>query len=88
VVPFVLISGLLIHIAVLHVYGSGPVGGVLGRDADNNSFASHEIKDCFVVATVMLACIGLLCVSADVLHHSDNLAPVDRFATPLGCAVK
>jgi len=80
--PFMLIVILVMHLALLHVFGSGCAGGVLGSTADMDHFGLFYYKDVFVILLGSALLGILIMVFSDSLHHADNFLAVDRFVTP------
>lgn len=73
---------LVLHVGLLHSYGSGSIGGVLGCDADSAHFGMFYYKDVFVIVIGCGVLAILMFVFSDSLHHADNFQAVDRFMTP------
>lgn len=67
---------------LLHGYGSGSVGGILGEDVDSDHFGLFYYKDILVVVIGCSALGMLMFVFSDSLHHADNYLAVDRYTTP------
>lgn len=80
--PFLLLVLLATHIVLLHGFGSGCVGGVLGSTVDKDHFGLFFYKDMFVVLMGGTLLGILILVFSDSLHHADNFLAVDRFVTP------
>lgn len=80
--PFVVMGILLVHIALLHIMGSGSASTVPGTTVDGDSFLVYYYKDIYVLGIAVLSvCVTVLCFP-DTLHHPDNFCYVDRYVTP------
>jgi len=80
--PFMVVAGLLIHLAMLHVMGSGSASTVPGSTTDGDAFLIYYYKDIYVLGLVGLTVLVVLLSHPDTLHHPDNFCYVDRFVTP------
>nr|QHQ98621.1 apocytochrome b [Namystynia karyoxenos] len=80
--PLVLVVVVLGHILLLHSYGSGSAGGVLGSSVDCDHFGVFLYKDGCVLFVAILAIMAAVLVFTDTLHHADNFLSVNRFVTP------
>jgi len=80
--PFVVAGGLLVHLAMLHVMGSGSASTVPGTTVDGEPFLMYYYKDVYVLGLVVLIATSVILCYPDTLHHPDNFCYVDRYVTP------
>jgi ubiquinol-cytochrome c reductase cytochrome b subunit len=80
--PFVVIGSLLLHIVLLHVFGSGSASTVPATTVDGDSFLIYYYKDLHVLGLAMLVVACVVTSYPDTLHHPDNFCYVDRYVTP------
>jgi len=73
---------LVMHLVLLHGFGSGCAGGVLGSTVDKDHFGMYYYKDVLVLLLGCTVVCILILVFSDSLHHADNFLAVDRFVTP------
>jgi len=82
VLPLLCVVLLVVHLGLLHGYGSGSLGGVLGADVDKDHFGLFYYSDVNCCSLGSLTLVLLMLVYSDSLHHADNFLAVDRFVTP------
>lgn len=80
--PFVVGGCLAIHIALLHIMGSGSASTVPGTTIDGESFLMYYYKDIYVLGVLVLLVMCVILCYPDTLHHPDNFCYVDRYVTP------
>jgi len=80
--PFVILCGLLIHLGMLHVMGSGSASTVPGATIDGEPFLMYYYKDVYVLGLLCVIVLVILLSYPDTLHHPDNFCYVDRYVTP------
>nr|QHQ98699.1 apocytochrome b [Sulcionema specki] len=80
--PFLILLLLMVHLMVLHVYGSGNASITSTGYLDHEHFLIFYYKD--LLSALWSIAIFILCifVYSDTLHHADNYCYVDRFVTP------
>lgn len=80
--PFAILAGILSHLVLLHIMGSGSASTVPTSVLDGDAFLLYYYKDVYVLGSLLLLVISLLLSYPDTLHHPDNFCYVDRFVTP------
>lgn len=80
--PFVVAGGVILHLAMLHIMGSGTASTVPGSTLDGDPFLVYYYKDMYVLGVATLAVGTIILCFPDTLHHPDNFCYVDRYVTP------
>lgn len=81
--PFVILALVVLHILVLHNYGSTNPMSFLSKKIDKISFYPYfYVKDLFSIAVFFLAYFLFIFYYPDVLSHSDNYIPANPLNTP------
>lgn len=80
--PFVVGGCVVIHLALLHIMGSGSASTVPGTTTDGEAFLLYYYKDVYVLGTLVVLVVCVVLCYPDTLHHPDNFCYVDRYVTP------
>lgn len=81
--PFVILALVLLHIILLHNYGSTNPLSFLTRKIDKTSFYPYfYVKDFFSIIVFCLIYFFFVFFYPDVLGHSDNYIPANPLNTP------
>lgn len=80
--PFLIAGLLVVHLAMLHVMGSGSASTSPGTTIDGECFLLYYYKDVYVLGLVLLVVLCTVLCFPDTLHHPDNFCYVDRYVTP------
>jgi len=80
--PFVVGGCIAVHLALLHIMGSGTASTVPGTTVDGEAFLLYYYKDVYVLGILVVLVVGVVLCYPDTLHHPDNFCYVDRYVTP------
>jgi len=80
--PFVVGGCIAVHLALLHIMGSGTASTVPGTTVDGEAFLLYYYKDVYVLGILVVVVVGVVLCYPDTLHHPDNFCYVDRYVTP------
>ncbi len=82
--PFIIVSVVVLHIVALHTHGSNnPLGIDMSGPQDSIPFHPYyTIKDLFGLSFALTIFFGVVFFAPDYLGHPDNYIPADPLKTP------
>jgi ubiquinol-cytochrome c reductase cytochrome b subunit len=80
--PFILAALSIIHITILHQYGSTNPLGISTVNSNISFYSYFVLKDLIGLVILAISLTFIIAFYPDVLGHTDNLIPANPYVTP------
>jgi ubiquinol-cytochrome c reductase cytochrome b subunit len=81
--PFVIAALALVHLYVLHIYGSGNPLGINSKIDSLSFYPYFYVKDLYSFILFLLMFALIICFFPNLLGHSDNYIEANPMVTPV-----